>query len=216
MSVELIAHRGAHDRDPENTLAAFVRAAALAFDAVELDVHATADGTVVVHHDDVVVTAAGPLRIADATEAQLRRAAPGLPRLDAVLEAVRDRLGVYVEVKGAGIEEPVAAVLRGCRAEVAVHAFDHRVVRRLRALLPDVPGGVLVVGRLVDPVAALRAAAARDLWQWHEAIDAELTDAVSSAGGRVLAWTANSAAAWPVLEQLGVAAICTDLPPTAT
>src|SRR5690242_17262551 len=47
----IIAHRGASREAPENTLAAFARALALGADGIELDVHRTADGGVVVHHD---------------------------------------------------------------------------------------------------------------------------------------------------------------------
>jgi len=53
-SPEIIAHRGASRERPENTLAAFNRAAELGADAVELDVHLTKDGRLVVHHDPTV------------------------------------------------------------------------------------------------------------------------------------------------------------------
>ena len=46
-----IAHRGASGSAPENTLAAFKKALEIGVDAVELDLHGTADGEVVVIHD---------------------------------------------------------------------------------------------------------------------------------------------------------------------
>jgi glycerophosphoryl diester phosphodiesterase len=49
--VEIIGHRGAAGLAPENTLAAFSRACAIGVDGIELDVHLSADGVVVVHHD---------------------------------------------------------------------------------------------------------------------------------------------------------------------
>src|SRR5262252_1913051 len=49
--VERIGHRGAKRELPENTIAAFKRAFDRGADAIELDVHATSDGVVVVHHD---------------------------------------------------------------------------------------------------------------------------------------------------------------------
>ena len=52
-SPELIGHRGAPRERPENTIASFLRALDLGADAIELDVHATRDGVVVVHHDFV-------------------------------------------------------------------------------------------------------------------------------------------------------------------
>ena len=49
-----IAHRGASGRAPENTLAAFKRAIELGVDAVELDLHGTADGEIVAIHDSTL------------------------------------------------------------------------------------------------------------------------------------------------------------------
>ena len=51
---EKISHRGAHQTLPENSIPAFLRAIELGADAVELDVHATSDGVVIVHHDPIV------------------------------------------------------------------------------------------------------------------------------------------------------------------
>ncbi len=52
--VLVFAHRGGGGLIPENTLEAFVYSARMGVDALELDVHATADGTLVVHHDQSV------------------------------------------------------------------------------------------------------------------------------------------------------------------
>ena len=50
----VIAHRGASAREVENSLAAFRAAAGLGSDGVELDIHATADGALIVHHDEKI------------------------------------------------------------------------------------------------------------------------------------------------------------------
>lgn len=59
MSTWAIAHRGASDEQPENTLGAFARALDLGADALELDLHLTADAEVVVIHDDTVERTTG-------------------------------------------------------------------------------------------------------------------------------------------------------------
>ena len=51
MSIKLVAHRGHSEKFPENTLAAFKAARDLGADAIELDVHLTQDGQLVIHHD---------------------------------------------------------------------------------------------------------------------------------------------------------------------
>ena len=223
---EIIGHRGAPRQRRENTLAAFARALELGADAIELDVHATADGVVVVHHDPVLGADAGPLRAAriatlGATEVCGDWAATEdarIPTLEDVLSLVGDRATVYVEIKGVGIERLVLDAIGGAAgARCAVHAFDHRVSRRARELSASLPGGtlaagVLVVSRLVDPVAPMRAAGARDLWQHWELLDEDIVRSVHEYGGRVIAWTVNDAAAAVEFAWMGVDGLCTDVP----
>ncbi|MDO8665828.1 MAG: glycerophosphodiester phosphodiesterase family protein, partial [Gemmatimonadales bacterium] len=64
----VIAHRGASGYEVENSLAAFRAAHTLGADAVELDVHATADGALVVHHDEMI----GPHHIAHCSLKEVR------------------------------------------------------------------------------------------------------------------------------------------------
>ena len=215
---EIVGHRGAPRERPENTLPAFERALQLGADALELDVHATRDGAVIVHHDPTLrASGTSPGRaIASLTRADLPRveAAPGvpIPTLQDVLALAARRATVYVEIKARGIEEAVVRCVERSGARSAVHAFDHRVARRVRSLSPSLPTGVLLVGRLVEPAAALAAAGARDLWQHWDEIDEALVGEVHAAGGRVVAWTVNDVAAGRRLAGLGVDALCTDVP----
>ena len=213
-AVELIGHRGApHDR-PENSLASFDLALSQGADAVELDVHATADGTVVVHHDPEVAGAAKPIvRMSDAELARLRVRGEPVPTLDAVLELCAGRCRVYVELKGRGLADRVVARIRAHRAECAVHSFDHRAVHRVREIAPELRRGILLDAYLVDVASALRAADAQDLWQQWSWIDAPLVAAARSAGARVVAWTVNDAVEASTLVALGVPALCTDVLP---
>ena len=213
---EYVAHRGVHDVFTENTLDAFQRALDLGFHAIELDVHVTADGICVVHHDESVVTPKVALSIRGTYYNTLHSAAPLLPRLDEVLELVGNRAHVYVETKNSDVEQELAEVLRTSTTDASVHSFDHRAVLRMRGLMPQLRTGILQSSRLVDSAGALKAAAATDLWQWHEFIDRALIEEVQAVGGRVIAWTANTPSEWRVFEDLGVAGICTDLPISPT
>jgi glycerophosphoryl diester phosphodiesterase len=120
----VVAHRGASAEAPENTMAAFERAVALGADAVELDVHCSADGQVVVLHDatlDRTTTARGP--VAARTAAEL--ATLGVPRLADVL-AAWPTLPLLVEVKVAAASGALARLLREQRAvERCVVASEH-------------------------------------------------------------------------------------------
>ncbi|MEO7103429.1 MAG: glycerophosphodiester phosphodiesterase [Gemmatimonadaceae bacterium] len=213
---QYIAHRGVHDVFTENTLDAFQRAIDLGFHAIELDVHVTADGVCVVHHDESVITPKVALSIRGTYFDTLHAAAPLLPRLDEVLELVAGKAHVHVELKSRDVERELANVLGASPAEASVHSFDHEVVLRMKRFLPQLRTGILQTSRLVDSVHALKAAEATDLWQWHEFVDRALVEEVGKAGGSVIAWTVNTPSEWRVLADLGVAGICTDLPISPT
>src|SRR5262245_27865170 len=116
----IIAHRGASREAPENTLAAFARALELGADGIELDVHRTADGAIVVHHDPVPKPLPGESGLAwkpfsALSSAEVRRLRVSgdhqIPTLEEVLELVGDRATIYCELKGAGVVDLVAPVL---------------------------------------------------------------------------------------------------------
>jgi len=217
--IHIIAHRGASRECLENTLPAFQRAVDLGADAVELDVHVTADGTVMVHHDPVIrgtsptpALAAQP--IASLTTAQVAsfQLADGgsVPTLAEVAALLAGRLTLYCELKGAGSARPAIDVLRHSGVECAVHAFDHRMIADAAVYAPEIPRGVLEVSRHVDAASTPRAVQARDLWQLVEFVDDSLIREVHAAGGCVIAWTANDPAVVERLAAWGVDGLCTD------
>lgn len=192
---EIIAHRGASRERPENTLAAFTRAADLGADGCEFDVHLHPDGLLRVHHDPV------------ATEAL----AADVPTLDAVLQLHAERgLVAYVELKGPGTAPGTLEALRRHRLRGAVHAFDHRQIALARSLDTSLPRGVLEVSYPVDPLHALTMVDGRDLWRNWPFIDEALVQAAKASGKRIVAWTVNTAEVMERFAVLGVDAICTD------
>src|SRR5690625_3947121 len=94
-SILITAHRGARLEQPENTLAAFARAVELGVDAIELDVHASRDGQLVVMHDaDVDRTTDGTGAIAAMDWADIAQLDAGdgqrVPRLDDIFDSLAD------------------------------------------------------------------------------------------------------------------------------
>jgi glycerophosphoryl diester phosphodiesterase len=213
--VERIGHRGAKRELPENTLPAFQRAFERGADAIELDVHATADGVVVVHHDATAHTASGRLiALAEADWATVQTVefadGIGIPRLADVLAAAPAGAAVYVEIKGVGIEELVARTIRESSARCAVHSFNHDAIVRLREIAPQIPRGVLFEDRVPDLGALLERTGARDVWPHWPLVDARLVDTVHALDGRVICWTVNDLAAATALAELGVDGLCGD------
>jgi glycerophosphoryl diester phosphodiesterase len=216
MAIERIAHRGARTELPENTVAAFERAFERGADGIELDVHATADGMVIVHHDpDLRLPVSGDTRpIAELRwrEVGASRGAAGtsVPTLAEVLAVAPPRATVYVEIKGLGIERLVADVIAASSVRCAVHSFDHATIERFKDIAPDVPRGLLFESGLDRLEDAMRRAAARDVWPHYTLVDAALVERVRVLGGRVIAWTVNDVASVQRLTELGVDGICTD------
>jgi len=215
----VIAHRGAAGYEVENSLAAFRLAADQGADAVELDIHSTADGALVVHHGVKV----GELRVAHATLPQLRaRPLPNgepIPTLEEALAVIVPRMIACVEIKlvtPGGEERLLEAIERtGTPDRVALHAFDHRVIHRMGERRPLIRRGVLQASYPVQPLRCLEDADASILWQERQFVDEALVAAMHGAGMRLYAWTVDDPDEIRHLAVLGVDGICTDFPDVA-
>jgi len=215
----VIAHRGASSIELENSLAAFRAAALQGADGVELDIHATVDGELIVHHDETI----NGTHIAQSSAAaiaalRLKNGEP-VPTLSQALGAVAPRLQVFIEVKtldprwDARLFETMD---RGPNpAGYAVHSFDHRIVRRLSEKRPGLRCGVLSSSYPVRPLAALQDAGASILWQERTVADEMLARTLHDAGMSLFVWTVDEPADLARFVALGVDGICTNFPARA-
>jgi glycerophosphoryl diester phosphodiesterase len=227
--VEVIAHRGAAGARPENTLAAFEHAAAVGADWIELDVQESGDGAVVVVHDsDFMKLAGAPLKVWEATRADLAAIDVGswfdpayadqrTPTLAEALAVAAGRSKVLIELKHYGhavrLEERVAAAVEaaGMTEQIAVMSLDHASAARMKALRPDWRVGLLAataVGdltRLPADFLAVNAGMATPRFIRRAA----------AAGKPVLVWTVNDALAMSRMISRGAAGLITDEPALA-
>jgi glycerophosphoryl diester phosphodiesterase len=214
----VIAHRGASSTELENTLAAFRAAVRQRADGVELDVHATLDGEIVVHHDPSIMgLPIAQARMRDLTELRLLNGEP-LPTLAQALEA-SGMLRVFVEVK---VLDPRwdARLLEILDAGpnpsgYAVHSFAFHVVRRLRERRPDLQAGVLSEVETRDPQRTLVDARAQTLWQERSTLDEPLVQQVHAIGATIIAWTVDNPSDMERLTTIEVDGICTNYPERA-
>ena len=150
-----IAHRGLHTPDrsvPENSLSAF-RAAVEAGYGVEFDVHITADGELVVFHDDTLLRMCGTdLRIDDLTLEEIRSytladTEEQIPLLSEVLEVIGGRTPIVLELKrgkqNRALCEKTRAALLQYTGDVCIESFDPTIVRWWRKNAPEVLRGQL-------------------------------------------------------------------------
>lgn len=202
--------------EPENSLAAFRAAIRLGADGIELDIHDTADGVLVVHHDPRL--GGRPIRELRTPDLPAHTLPNGelVPTLPQALAAIGRECRVFVEVKTLAPEHDPAlfAALDAGPApgHYHVHGFDHRLVRRLTAQRPDLVGGVLSASYPVDPWRQLTDAGAEELWQEAPLIDRPLVDGVHQRDLRLFAWTVDDVARARELAQLGVDGLCTNRP----
>jgi glycerophosphoryl diester phosphodiesterase len=166
--VDVIAHRGAAGRAPENTMAAVEAAIEDGTDWVEIDVQETADGEVVVIHDSDFMKIGGePLKIWDATFEQARAidigswfdpafSAERIPTLEEVLIRCRGKARVTIELKYYGhderLEQRVVDIVESLdmESDVAIMSLKHESVEKIRALRPDWRTGLLTATALGD------------------------------------------------------------------
>ena len=212
----VIAHRGASGYAYQNSPAAFALARDMGADGIELDIHATTDGALVVHHDPEVdgVGMIAEHSLADVRRVTLPNGEP-IPTLDAVLAAAGG-LDVWIEVKSLPArwdDRLLETIARGpAPPRYAVHGFDHRIIARLGARAPGLRRGVLSASRPIDPVAQVAAAGADVLWQESSLTDGDLVAALHAAGKGVIAWTTNTPDELARLVGLGVDGLCGNFP----
>ena len=229
----VFAHRGASAYAPMNTLPAFELAAAQGADGIELDVHLTRDGHVVVIHDFTVDSTTNSRgRVAEMALAEIRQldagswfgaafAGVGIPTLDEVFAAVGHRLLINVEIKSESnaspdLEQAVATVVErsGMKERVIVSAFDALTLSRFRAALPDVPVGFLYDAAAADVLQTLQdtGLTVEALHPHHSRLDAGLMVLARARRWWVNTWTVNDPKRAAELKDLGVNVVMTDYP----
>ncbi|HEX2575311.1 MAG TPA: glycerophosphodiester phosphodiesterase [Aquihabitans sp.] len=221
--VRVIAHRGASAAAPENTLEAFRLARRLGADWVELDARRTADGVVVVHHDDRLPSGHAIVELG-------RDELPGhVPDLADALDAC-EGMAVNVEIKNWPTdadfdpEDRVAQAVveevrrRAGAVEVLVSCFHRPTLDRVHELDPSLPTAFLhhhEARTWAEVAADVAAAGHRALHPWDGVVDAALVQAAEEHGLEVNVWTVDDPARMEVLVALGVDGICTNVPDVA-
>jgi glycerophosphoryl diester phosphodiesterase len=235
----IAAHRGGALLWPENSLTAFRGALGLGVDLVELDVHLTKDGELVVIHDPTLErTTTGQGAVRDHTWAELAAvtlkgtAGERPPRLEEVLDLLRPTpVGLLLEIKAgpdraryAAIEERVLGLLdaRGLAARTTVMAFDWGVLERLRELSATLRLTGLLGRRDAERLGGVRPAVERlarlkvnDLGIERTLLTPDAVAAARAAGLTIGVWTVNEAEELRAALAAGVDYVTTDRPDLA-
>jgi glycerophosphoryl diester phosphodiesterase len=221
----VIAHRGASAYRPENTLSAYELAVAQAADMIEIDLHCTRDGAVVVAHDAELERIGGRGEIAEASLAEVRALDVGagerVPTLDEVLDAFGSRIPFNLELKqgsrGPYAGLPARAVegvrARGLLGQTLFSSFYDPVLHELRALCADARIALLLSRRSPQswPERA-RALGAEAVNPELPLVDRAFVERAHGEGLAVYVFTVDPVPEMERLLELGVDGLFTNVP----
>ncbi|MFC2556447.1 MAG: glycerophosphodiester phosphodiesterase, partial [Pauljensenia sp.] len=237
----VFAHRGGGEEAPENTVSAFTRVYEAGIRHVETDAHLTADGHVVVSHDDTVDRCYdGTGRISQMTWRDLSRlrhrdSGEQMPLLAQVLEVFPD-MYLNIDAKEPGVEGPLLDVIaaHGAANRVLVASFSEPRLRAVRDRAASDPARAVATSLGTEAVVRLVGAAksaTNPAW-WHvpgprqgaiaaqvpmrqgpvRVVDERFVATAHTLGLAVHVWTINTVADVLRLLEVGVDGIITDRP----
>lgn len=234
-NIQIFAHRGSKGTHPENTMTAFIEAERVGADGIELDVHLSSDGEVVVIHDETLdrtTTMTGYVQ--DYTAKELKQADAGfyfserfygqqIPLLREVFEWVKgNQLLINVEYKTdeiayKGIEQKVIDLIRAFHLEkrIILSSFNHDSIAIAKQVAPDIERALLFKQLPKDIYTILAQKCEAGFHPKRKTVTKELTAYAQQLGYKVRPWTANSAKHILLLADFGVDAIVTDYPEQA-
>lgn len=226
------AHRGFSGKYPENTMLAFQKAVEVGIDGIELDVHLSKDGELVVIHDETVDrTTNGTGTVAEMTLAELKALDASasftgvygvnrIPTLREYFELVKDTgIVTNIELKTGinpypGIEEKTLEMIDefGLRDKVIISSFNHYSVLRFKELAPEIPCGFLEESWIIGMADYAKKYDVECLHPIYAAVTDEYAKAAHEAGLSINTWTVNTKEDMELMIARGVNAVIGNYP----
>ena len=219
-----IGHRGAKSLEPENTLLSFQKAIEIGVDGIELDVRLTADGELVVIHDETIDrTSNGNGFVNQFTLKEIKKfrihTTQEIPTLKAVLELVNKKCFINIELKEIETAEKVVALIEDYvtnknwnYSDFLVSSFNWNAIQNVRFLNSDIPIGVLTESDLEMAFTFAKFLKATTIITHYLLLnEAEMLD-IQNAGIKIFAWTVNEKEAIEKMKTLKINGIISDFP----
>ncbi|MEU7580960.1 glycerophosphodiester phosphodiesterase family protein [Streptomyces sp. NPDC041068] len=217
MNFLTIGHRGVMGVEPENTLRSFIAAQAAGLDLIELDLHLSKDGALVVMHDaDVARTTDGKGPIAEKTLAELRELDAGrgerIPVFEEVLDAVKAPL--QAEIKDVAAARALAEVMhsRDLVSRVEVISFHDEAIAEISRLVPGVRTALVASRYGTDVVERATAVGATTLVLNIRRLTLEIVEHAKKADLRIIGWVVNTQDDLRLVRALQLDGATTDYP----
>ena len=213
-----IGHRGACGYALENTLDSFKKAIDFAVDAIELDVHVSADNDVVVIHDatvDRTTTASGLVHLKSTSELQLL----GIPTLSDVLDLIKNQCVINIELKTKAATVPTLQLLekrinakKNSPHNFLISSFDWDILAQIASKYPELQLGILYEVEQLDAIALAKSINAFSVHPHYKLLTFENVKSMQSFGFKVCPWTVNEHEAINRLKSWNVDGIISDFP----
>ncbi|WP_405970311.1 glycerophosphodiester phosphodiesterase family protein [Streptomyces sp. NBC_00988] len=217
MNFLTIGHRGVMGLEPENTLRSFVAAEQAGLDVIELDLHLSKDGALVVMHDaDVDRTTDGTGPIAERTLGELRTLDAGrgerVPTFEEVLDAVKSP--VQAEIKDLAAARALAEVMhrRNLIERVEVSSFHDEAIAEIARLVPGVRTALIASRFGPDVVERATEAGAETVCLNIRRLTLEVVEAARKADLKIIGWVVNTQDQLRLVRALGLDGATTDYP----
>ncbi|WP_078893938.1 MULTISPECIES: glycerophosphodiester phosphodiesterase [unclassified Streptomyces] len=217
MNFLTIGHRGVMGVEPENTLRSFVAAQRAGLDLIELDLHLSKDGALVVMHDaEVDRTTDGSGPIAEKTLAELRALDAGrgerVPVFEEVLDAVHAPL--QAEIKDVAAARALAEVMRArdLTARVEVSSFHDEAIAEIARLVPGVRTALVASRYGTDVVDRAVAVGAATVCLNIRRLTLEIAEHARASGLRIIGWVVNTQDHLRLVRALELDGATTDYP----
>jgi len=215
----VIAHRGASAYEPENTLRAIKRALELNAKMIEVDVRLSKDEHIIVIHDDSVDrTTNGKRYVKDLMLKELKKLDAGkgerIPTLQEVINAVRKRAILIIEIKVLNIEDSVVKMIEkeGIEKEVVITSFYHPILKRIKKIDLIIKTGVIFKCHPVRSAELALNAHANSLFPEHKYISKEMVKEAHKHDLEIYPWTIDDLDRANQLIEMGVDGIVTNKP----
>jgi glycerophosphoryl diester phosphodiesterase len=219
-----IGHRGARGYEPENTLISFKKAIDLHVDGIELDVHLSADGELMVIHDETVDrTTNGKGFVNQLSLPELKRflinKKHSLPTLTEVLDLANQKCLINIELKSYETADKVVDLIEKYVSEnnwdydhFLVSSFDWNALQQVTFLNSEIPIGVLTETDLDLAYAFAKFIQAKSIHPYFHLLTAENTIRLQEKGLQVYPWTVNELEDIKKIKSYNVSGIITDFP----
>jgi glycerophosphoryl diester phosphodiesterase len=215
----IIGHRGACGYEPENTIRSLRKAINLGVDAVEIDVRLTKDNKLAVIHDTTLDrTTNGKGLVRNYTLEELKKFDAGkgehIPSLSEVIDFVRNKVELVIEIKDLGSESLVASAVldEGVADSVMVTSFHPSSVLKIKELLPKIKTGVIFSS---EPIRAYELALhtkANAILPRIDRLSKTMVKQAQEHNVLVYTWVVNNKAEFFKALDLGVDGVASDFP----